>query len=86
MGENRDQRCGDLNPSDLNRPLNEVNTDKKLQYRNENNNRPSNVISFMSVVTSTSGHLHCEFVRLLFLQDHLFFVTSGVHLPQTVLT
>ena len=41
----------------------------------------------MSVIASTSGRLHSEFVRLLFLQAHRetdrFFATSGVHLAQT---
>ena len=41
----------------------------------------------MSVIPSTSGRLHSEFVRLLFLQDHRetdrFFAASGVQLPQT---
>jgi hypothetical protein len=40
----------------------------------------------MSVITSTSGRLHSEFVRLLFLQSHretdLFFEASGVQLAQ----
>jgi hypothetical protein len=50
--------------------LNETAGDKILQYRTEYNNRPSNGISFMSVVPSTSTHLHCNLVRLLFLQTH----------------
>ena len=41
----------------------------------------------MPPIASTSGRLHSEFVRLLFLQDHqetdLFFSASGVHLAQT---
>ncbi len=41
----------------------------------------------MTAIVSTSGRLHSEFVRLLFLQDHqetdLFFSASGVHLAQT---
>ena len=41
----------------------------------------------MTAIASTSGRLHSEFVRLLFLQTHretdLFFATSGVHLGQT---
>ena len=41
----------------------------------------------MSVIPSTSGRLHSEFVRLLFLQTHRetdrFFATSGVQLPET---
>jgi hypothetical protein len=40
----------------------------------------------MTAVTSTSGRLHSEFVRLLFLQSHRetdrFFAASGVHLAQ----
>jgi hypothetical protein len=38
-------------------------------------------------IASTSGRLHSEFVRLLFLQAHRetdrFFAASGVHLAQT---
>ena len=41
----------------------------------------------MTVVVSTSGRLHSEFIRLLFLQDHRetdrFFAASGVQLAQT---
>ena len=40
-----------------------------------------------SLITSTSGRLHSEFVRLLFLQDHRetdrFFAASGVQLAQS---
>ncbi len=47
--------------------------------------RPSPV-SFRPTIVSTSGRLHSEFVRLLFLQTHretdLFFAASGVHLAQ----
>jgi hypothetical protein len=47
---------------------------------------PLNTISFMTVITCTSGRLHSEFVRLLFLQDHRetyrFFPGSGVQLPK----
>ena len=49
-------------------------------------NRPSNVISFMSAIDTTSGCLHSEFVLLLFLQTHRetdrFFAASGVQLAQ----
>jgi hypothetical protein len=45
------------------------------------------VITFLIVFPSTSGRLHSEFIRLLFLQTHRetdrFFATSGVHLPPT---
>ena len=41
----------------------------------------------MSAIPSTSGRLHSEFVRLLFLQAHRetdrFFTASGVQFPQT---
>jgi hypothetical protein len=41
----------------------------------------------MPAIASTSGRLHSEFVRLLFLQSHRetdrFFTVSGVQLPQT---
>jgi hypothetical protein len=40
------------------------------------------VVSFIPVIASTSGRLHSEFVRLLFLQAHRetdrFFEVSGV--------
>jgi hypothetical protein len=40
----------------------------------------------MSAIASTSGRLHSEFVRLLFLQVHRetdrFFAASGVQLPE----
>ncbi len=43
-------------PNDLDGTLNETATDKIRQYRADYNhsNRPSNVISFMTVITSTS--------------------------------
>jgi hypothetical protein len=34
-------------------------------------NRTNNSISFMSVVATTSDHLHCELVHILFLQTNL---------------
>ena len=41
----------------------------------------------MPAVASTSGRLHCEFVRILFLQAHRetdrFFAASGVQLAQS---
>jgi hypothetical protein len=41
----------------------------------------------MTAIPSTSGRLHSEFVRLLFLQDHRetdhFFASSGVQIEQT---
>ena len=44
-------------------------------------------VSFMPAITSTSGRLHSEFVRLLFLQVHRetdrFFAASGVQSAQS---
>ncbi len=57
-------------PNDLDGPLNEAAADKIRQYRADYNNRPSNAISFMPAIASTSGRLHSEFVRLLLLQAH----------------
>jgi hypothetical protein len=56
-------------------------------YRADYNNRPPTAVSFMTDIASTSGRLHSEFVRLLFLQAHRetdrFFPSSGVHLQET---
>ena len=57
-------------PNDLDGSLKEAAADKIRQYRAEYNNRPSNSISFMPAIASTSGRLHSELVRLLFLQSH----------------
>ena len=74
-------------PNNLDQSLNDAATDKIRTYRADYNNRPSSVVSFMSVIASTSGRLHSEFVRLLFLQAHRetdrFFAASGVQLAQT---
>ena len=57
-------------PNDLDGSLNEATAAKIRQYRADYTNRPSNSISFMPAIASTSGRLHSELVRLLFLQDH----------------
>ena len=73
-------------PNDIDRSLNEAAPDKIRKYGADYNNNPPNTVSFIPVMTSTSGRLHSEFVRLLFLQDHRktdrFFAVSGVQLPQ----
>ena len=52
-----------------------------------NETDPVPVVLVMSAITSTSGRLHREFIRLLFLQAHRetdrFFAASGVQLAQT---
>ncbi len=67
-------------PNDLDGSLNEAAADEIRQYHTDYNNRHSNTISFMSVITSTSGHL-------LFLQTHRetdrFFAASGVQFEQS---
>jgi hypothetical protein len=49
--------------------------------------RPPSAASFMPAIASTSGRLHSEFVRLLFLQAHRetdrFFSSSTVQLVPT---
>ncbi len=68
-------------PNNLDQSLNET-ADKIRKYRVDYNNRPPSPVSFMPDIASTSGRLHSEFVRLLFLQDHRetdrFFTVSGV--------
>ncbi len=77
-------------PADIDRTLNEAAADKILQYRADYNNRPSHAISFMPAIASTAGRLHCEFVRLLFLQAHRetdrFLAASGVQLAKPTST
>ena len=67
-------------PNDIDRSLNETAADKIRKHRAYYNNNPPTTISFMLAIASTSGRLHSEFVRLLFLQAHRqtdrFFATS----------
>jgi hypothetical protein len=69
-------------PNNLDQSLNDTVTDNIRKYCSDYNNNPTRVISFMSVIDSTSGRSHSEFIRLLFLQDHRetdgFFTDSGV--------
>jgi hypothetical protein len=74
-------------PNNLDQSLNDATADKIRKYRADYNNRPPSAVSFIPSIASTSGRLHSEFVRLLFLQDHRetdrFFVSSGVQFAQT---
>ena len=69
-------------PNDKDRSLNEAASDKILKYHTDYNNNPPISTVFMSAISSTSGRLHSEFIRLLFLQAHRetdrFFAASGV--------
>jgi hypothetical protein len=55
---------------DIDKSLNETAPDKIRKYRGDYNNNPSDDISFMTAIPSTSDRLHSEFIRILFLQDH----------------
>jgi hypothetical protein len=72
-------------PNDIDRSRNEAAADKIRKYRADYNNNCPNAISFMPAIASTSGRLHSECVRLLFVQAHRetdrFFAASGVQLP-----
>ncbi len=73
---------GRLHYNDMDKSLNETVTDKIRKYRADYNNNPPNVVTFMPVIAGTTGRLHGEFIRLLFLQTHretdLLFAVSGV--------
>jgi hypothetical protein len=77
-------------PNKLNQSLNDTAADKIRKYRADYNNRPPNTVSFIPAIASTSGRLHSEFVRLLFLQAHRetdrFFAASGVKEPALRIT
>jgi hypothetical protein len=74
-------------PNNLDQSLNDEAADKIRKYRTDYNNRPPSAVSFIPAMASTSGRLHSEFVRLLFLQTHRetdrFFAASGVQLAPT---
>ena len=74
-------------PNNLDQSLNDASADKIRKYRADYNNRPPSAVSFMTAIASTSGRLHSEFVRLLFLQAHRetdrFFAASGVQSAQS---
>ena len=74
-------------PNDIDRSINEAAADKIRKYRADYNNNPPSAVSFMPAIASTSGRLHSEFIRLLFLQAHRetdhFFATSGVQSCQS---
>jgi hypothetical protein len=73
--------------NNLDQSLNDATPEKIRKYRADYNNRPPSTVSFIPVFASTSGRLHSEFVRLLFLQAHRetdrFFAVSGVQSAQS---
>jgi hypothetical protein len=62
--------------------MNDTAADKIRRYRTDYNNNPPRGVDFMTVIDSTSGRLHSEFIRILFSQAHRetdrFFAASGV--------
>jgi hypothetical protein len=74
-------------PNYLDQSLDDAAADKVRKYRADYNMNPPNTVSCMPAIASTSGRLHSEFVRLLFLQAHRetyrLFAASGVLLAQT---
>ena len=63
-------------PTDIDRPLNETVVDEIRDYRTDYNNLPSNDISFVTAVPSTSSPLR--------VYDHFLFAvfaSSGVLFP-----
>ena len=57
-------------PADIGKTLHAAAAEKIREYRADFNSCPSHSISFMPAVATTSGRLHCELVRILFLQTH----------------
>jgi hypothetical protein len=74
-------------PNNLDQSLNDAAAEKIRKYRVDYNNRTPSAVSFIPTIASTSGRLHSEFVRLLFLQAHRetdrFFAASGVQSAQS---
>jgi hypothetical protein len=63
-----------------------TSSERRRKYRTDYNDNPPTSVSFIPAFSSTSGRLHSEFVRLLFLQTHRetdrFFTVSGVQFVQ----
>jgi len=74
-------------PNNIDESLNQAANDKIRKYRADYNNNPPNAVAFMPAIAGTTGRLHSEFIRLLFLQAHRetdrFFAASGVQSAQS---
>jgi hypothetical protein len=57
-------------PNNIDESLNKVAKDKIRKYRGGYNNNPPTTVAFMSAIAGTTGRLHSEFIRLLFLRTH----------------
>ncbi len=49
-------------PINLDQSLNDTTNDKVRKYQGDNNNNPPRSVVFMTVIGSTSGRLHSEFL------------------------
>jgi hypothetical protein len=56
--------------NNLDQSLHDVYADKTRRYRTDYINNPTRGVDLMTSITSTSGRLHSEFIRILFLQTH----------------
>ncbi len=69
-------------PNNLDQSLNDTAVVKLCKYRTDYNFNPTRGVGFMPAIASTSGRLHSEYIRILFLQVHReterFFAVSGV--------
>ncbi len=87
VGSGSDPTLNGHLPNNLERSLNKTVVDKIRKYHTDYNNNPPSVVSFMVVIVSTSGRLHGEFIRLVFLQDHRetdpFFAVSGFQIAHS---
>jgi hypothetical protein len=57
-------------PNNIDESLNKTAKDKIRKYRGDYNNNPPNPVTFILTIPGTTGRLHSEFIRLLFLQAH----------------
>jgi hypothetical protein len=57
-------------PNNLDQSLDDTAAEKLRKYRTDYNFNPTRGVGFMSAIDSTSGRLHREFIRILFLQSH----------------
>jgi hypothetical protein len=68
-------------PNNLDQSLNDTAATKLRKYRADYNFNPTRGVGFIPTIASTSGRLHSEFIRILFLRNHRetdrFFAASG---------
>jgi hypothetical protein len=68
--------------NNLDQSLNDAAADKLRKYHADCNFNPPRGVDFMTVIACTSGRLHSDFIRILFLQTHRetdrFYAASGV--------